>query len=358
MKDRLLFITSNSFSKGKNGGAICSERNYTALNQLFETSLYRVEKKSNYKSFFSILENNFPPLRNRDIDNIIKQIKNNNIKYIFFDGTIFGKIAKEIACYYPNVKIISYFHNVEYDYMNVRMKSGLKKSIYKKLVYNSEKLITKYSNYLISLNKRDKKRIKELYCKDINLIIPITLKDTFTDNIDFFTKSRNNICLIVGSYKRDMINSIKWYSKNISPYINAKTLLVGNNLEKIDFDLDQKIELIGSVNKLNKYYTEASCVVLPITEGAGMKVKTAESLMYAKTIFGTQEAFEGYRLDYSKIGAVCQSANEFVNSINSFFYDEDHFKFNSNSRKYFKENYSIEASDQLFQIMKNELAKI
>ena len=72
MKDRLLFITSNSFSKGKNGGAICSERNYTALNQLFETSLYRVEKKSNYKSFFSILENNFPPLRNRDIDNIIK----------------------------------------------------------------------------------------------------------------------------------------------------------------------------------------------------------------------------------------------------------------------------------------------
>ena len=55
MKDRLLFITSNSFSKGKNGGAICSERNYTALNQLFETSLYRVEKKSNYKSFFSIL---------------------------------------------------------------------------------------------------------------------------------------------------------------------------------------------------------------------------------------------------------------------------------------------------------------
>lgn len=99
-------------------------------------------------------------------------------------------------------------------------------------------------------------------------------------------------------------------------------------------------------------------MVLPITEGAGMKVKTAESLMYAKTIFGTQEAFEGYRLDYSKIGAVCQSANEFVNSINSFFYDEDHFKFNSNSRKYFKENYSIEASDQLFQIMKNELEKI
>jgi hypothetical protein len=36
-----------------------------------------------------------------------------------------------------------------------------------------------------------------------------------------------------------------------------------------------------------------------------MKVKTCESLMFGKNIFATTEAFEGYELDYDKVGALC-----------------------------------------------------
>lgn len=38
-------------------------------------------------------------------------------------------------------------------------------------------------------------------------------------------------------------------------------------------------------------------MVMPIFSGSGMKVKTAEALMYGKFLIGTKEAFEGYEID-------------------------------------------------------------
>jgi len=37
-------------------------------------------------------------------------------------------------------------------------------------------------------------------------------------------------------------------------------------------------------------------VILPIISGSGMKTKTAEALMYGKSIIGIKEAFEGYKM--------------------------------------------------------------
>ena len=41
-----------------------------------------------------------------------------------------------------------------------------------------------------------------------------------------------------------------------------------------------------------------------------MKVKTCEALMFGKNIIGTKEAFEGYELDYQKVGAMCNTKEE------------------------------------------------
>lgn len=44
-----------------------------------------------------------------------------------------------------------------------------------------------------------------------------------------------------------------------------------------------------------------------------MKTKTAEALMYGKTIIGTKEAFEGYVLD-EKAMKLCSNAQEFIDT--------------------------------------------
>lgn len=46
-----------------------------------------------------------------------------------------------------------------------------------------------------------------------------------------------------------------------------------------------------------------------------MKIKTCEGLMFGKNILGTSKAFEGYDLNYCKVGAVCNTKEEFIESI-------------------------------------------
>lgn len=53
-----------------------------------------------------------------------------------------------------------------------------------------------------------------------------------------------------------------------------------------------------------EYIYNADFLIAPIFEGSGMKLKTAEALMYGKTVFGTTEAFEGYDVDYEQVGGL------------------------------------------------------
>ncbi len=48
------------------------------------------------------------------------------------------------------------------------------------------------------------------------------------------------------------------------------------------------------MDKTDVYYYKHAAVILPIKYGAGMKVKTAEAMMYGRTIFASDEALEGY----------------------------------------------------------------
>lgn len=82
-------------------------------------------------------------------------------------------------------------------------------------------------------------------------------------------------------------------------------------------------------------------MVLPIFKGSGMKVKTCESLMYGKNIIATDEALEGYELDYSRMGGKCNTAQEFIDTIKSFT-DSPRPRFNAYSRNTFLEKYSAD----------------
>jgi hypothetical protein len=61
--------------------------------------------------------------------------------------------------------------------------------------------------------------------------------------------------------------------------------------------------------------------------------------MYGKNIIGTDEAFEGYDLDYEKAGARCNTKEEFITAINHFS-SYQYPLFNIYSRKMFVNNYS------------------
>jgi len=147
--------------------------------------------------------------------------------------------------------------------------------------------------------------------------------------------------LFVGSYFFGNTQGLMWFCEEVLPHVNIHLTIVGSGMDAFanDIESSDKISIYSNVPSLKPYYEKADFVVLPITTGGGMKVKTAETLKYGKYIIGTKESMEGYDVN-SEIATVCNTAAEFIDAINSY---QRPFKFNAPSRQLFKQKYSYDA---------------
>lgn len=361
--EKLLFISSYNFFEDNFGGGKASLRNYELLSKIFNVYyifLSRDEKtlKQNKNSLpatknklHTLLTNIFGYngyLTYTTEKKILKIIDSNKYNYIFFDTSNYGKITKKIKLKYPNIKIITFFHNIEYDFEkeNYRVISNFMKIAYLfkiKASYKNEKMSTKYSDYIITLNKRDSRRLKILYEREADLELPITFKDKL-DLKNMICPIQEEYILFVGSLFFANYYGIKWFIENVMPYINKTLVIIGKDFELKKLELERKnVKVIGTVKNVDEYYINATCVVMPIFNGAGMKVKTAEALMYGKLIYGTTEAFEGYEIEYEKVGGLCNTKEEFIKKLK----DSNNRKFNEYSRKIFLEKYSFGCSEKI-----------
>ena len=92
------------------------------------------------------------------------------------------------------------------------------------------------------------------------------------------------------------MSTVSGGSFSMSLLVNAEILIIGKGFETLKNDLEcDNVKVIGTVEDVSEYFYRADFVIAPIFEGSGMKLKTAEALMYGKTIFGTTEAFPDTR---------------------------------------------------------------
>lgn len=110
--------------------------------------------------------------------------------------------------------------------------------------------------------------------------------------------------------------------------------------------VQRKVKILSNIKDLTPYYQNALCMVMPIFTGGGMKVKTAEALMYGKIIVGTKESFEGYETNATGIFIECNNKEEFISKINKLLPKVQ--PYNIDSRKLFLEKYSFEATLKQF----------
>ena len=83
-------------------------------------------------------------------------------------------------------------------------------------------------------------------------------------------------------------------------------------------------------------------MVIPVFYGAGQKVKTAEAMMYGKTIIATSEALEGYAVDDVEGIFRCDTVDAFVRTIRMVS-SQHRSKYRKEVRKRFLEEYSYKA---------------
>lgn len=357
---RILFLTRLDFWRSTNtGGKMISKRNYEILKKIYGKDNvfycgigYDMDKYYNDDQFsYPIKRNPISEYRNyifgrygysKKVEKeVIAHIERVNPDIIFFDGSWMGGLLKKLMC----KNVIVFFHNIE---ANVSLKSiNQNKQIkiqrffkYWCTKYN-EKYISKHANYRICMNQRDSKILRSFYKKDADFYLPTTIIDSYVNST--YTKEKiTNILLFVGANFAPNVQGLDWFIKYVLPFIESKLVIVGSGMEKYHPPInDKKIEVVGEVDDLAEYYVTATAVICPIFIGDGMKTKTAEAMMYGKTIFATDEALEGYEIDGTENIYRCNTDREFVNEINAYFFQDNLKLYNENIRKAFLDKYEF-----------------
>lgn len=370
---KLLYISPMDISNDNYGGTKCALRNYEMLKKIFKIDSIIVKtdknkmnsefkfiflKKNIFSNFFRNLlgySNNFSIKIEKEI---IKKIKEEDIQLIFIEGSSWGRITKKIKKIKKNITIITFFHNIEYEFIKSEIENT--KNIFKKFflliklksIYYNEILTVKYSDYCFNLNLRDAKKLEKIYKRESDFLLPIT----FEDKVNFYsitTTNNNKYLLFVGSLFYANYMGIKWFIENVMEKLKNKQLvIVGKDFERKRKELERSnVKVVGTVENVEEYYREAEAVVMPIFSGAGMKVKVAEAMMYGKVIFGTTEAFEGYEIEYKQIGGICNTSKEFIDAI----VKNKKSKYNKYSRDIFLAKYSTKVLEiKLKEYLQNE----
>lgn len=371
---KLLFVSSRNISANKNGAYRVASRNLKNISEILDKEnviTYSVDKKSRLKFLLNLfLFKRIEDISLNDEKNILKLVHQEKIEVIFLDTSNYGYLSKKLKKENPNLKIIIFCHDITFQLFNsildlkgngiLNKIRAIKNRILLKIVYKNESYSFKNSDKILTLTKRDKNLLKEIYGYETNEIIPVTFDNKKSEKkIELEKNKEKFIILFVGIANfSPNIEAINFFIRDVLPYIDAKFLIIGKDMEihKEKYEkINKKVLVVGTVESVEQYYRKADCVVAPIFSGGGMKVKTAEALMYGKTIFGTKEAFEGYELDYEKVGGICNTADEFIYKINEYKKKFNGLKENSYSKIVFNNKYSYEASKKLFKKVLKEL---
>lgn len=266
-------------------------------------------------------------------------ISMNKADVVIFDGTWFGRHIKAVNM---QQKTVVFCHNVEKEFAMNRIKVTRKISSIPRFFsdWYNEKCVIKKADKVICLNERDNRLLYKNYSRSADLIIPIVLEDTYVENNK--EDGRSNKILFVGSSFYPNIEGIRWFCRNVMPYVDCKLDIVGKGMEILRDELESdNIKVVGTVDSLRRYYDEADLVVLPLFSGGGMKVKMAEAMMYGKKIVATDEALEGYQVESTNDIIRCNTAERFITVINSIMGDKEFKKFSEANRNLFLKYYSI-----------------
>ncbi len=127
--------------------------------------------------------------------------------------------------------------------------------------------------------------------------------------------------------------------------------IVGKNFEIKKKELERdNVDVIGTVDDLEPFYYADNIMVMPIFYGAGQKVKTAEAMMYGKTIIATEEALEGYSVTDIEGIHKCRTSTDFISAIQ---YEEmrPKQKYNYSVRDFFVSRFSYEVVSRQMQVI-------
>jgi len=337
IKSNLLYI-SISLSNEPNGGKFLTEANLSILKNIsnLDVSVLSIGRNDteyiNVKSTSSTVDTGLMNillysggLTRNALQYVLDFVAQLSPDIIFFDTSLFGRLAMEIKKSLKKVKIITFFQNVEFDF-KWHYKSGWRRLLYTPAILSdwmNERWAIQNSDIIVALHRADSNRLNELYGRQADFIHPVCLADNSACGLAGRIDSNSipdEYLLFVGSAFLANIEGLRFLTRSVMPRLKEHLVVVGSNFENYRQEFAaENITVIGSVSDLAPYYAGAKCVLAPIFTGAGMKVKVADALMHGKCVIGSGFSFIGYEKAIEQgVCVACESADDFVATINRF----------------------------------------
>ncbi|EFH2781591.1 glycosyltransferase [Escherichia coli] len=372
--NKILYI-SLSLDEKNYGGSIVSRNNLKALRALEDSEvkevaivkklkgIYEYELQTNVSKVKIAIDNlkGYAGRLNRDcllkIKNIIKVFEP---KFVYLDSSLLGGIAelsKEIS---TDIKVITFFHNVEIDFELERLKSGGILYLPSLLPsYLAEKKAIKYSDIIISLHKNDSARLKCIYGRSSDFCVPVCIEDDLSNEVILHKNNSTDSIFRVGFIGTAFFANIKaaeFISKKLSPrFLNNKQIefiIAGNGFDKYSKLLNRKnVKTLGYINSIEDFYNEVDVIISPVLTGAGMKVKIAEAIKYNKKVIASSFSLIGYEtmLNSQNIFS-CITLDDYVIAIKKL---STHPMTHSDTREYYLKFFSSQACINYFKYILN-----
>lgn len=376
---KVLFISDNRIN-GFGGGCVENKKHYAALKKYCGTK-HILKVISTDKNFEDSLEVSL--YKNKILDILVRLLGHSSFLYftILLDGekireynpdiiylgrSRFGFIAKWAKKIIPECKIITNIDNVEFDYVDAYFSDEkgitglLKRNLEKNAVKRDERLTIQYSDKLIFLTKRNVERYETLYeyKESKPCILPVCLGKSkelkklnnqrnivFIGSLDY-AANINAVLKLLSIWKRNFIDN-----KDVILTIagrNPSNEII-NNVKHVS-----NIRLISDFDDVTDVVSQDSLMLAPIENGAGMKIKVAESLSLGLSVAGSQEALVGYEeaINYSRTkGSItrCLDDESYLLCINQHIKksEEELKKIEEEQKNIFYKFYSYERSNRV-----------
>lgn len=232
-------------------------------------------------------------------------------------------LTSKIQKLWPHVPIISIEEDVFFLSHQRKMESnsGIKKWFWKKRYQRLKDLelqALKKSSLVILNNEKDKNLLLE---NNVNTQLwvwtpyfknMLNIQRTYTDSKDIIFFGAMN--------REENWRSAIWFIENVMPKLpqECRFLVLGNkpNEQLKKHDDGNRIKIMGFVEDIKPYFSNALCLVSPLVMGAGVKIKILEALSAGIPVLTNQIGIEGIPGTDCMHYFHCETPDDYVDKIN------------------------------------------
>lgn len=192
------------------------------------------------------------------------------------------------------------------------------------ICHYSENMCFKIKNsHIFSFSQKDVDIIKQEY----SLPAKVCLDYIDPQIINKKLERVDDYYMMFGDWTRkENYEGALWFINNVSPFIDTKTTIkiVGRKFPKEKMDNNNPLvnyEILGFVDDPYDILSKSKCLISPLFNGAGIKVKVIESLACGTPVIGTQIAFEGLPFGFNSSMILANSVDEYIHAMKSIRID-------------------------------------